>query len=476
MYYDNFDYKKILTRTIVEDFPIDYDTFFSIMYQQAPTHSPTHLKAKKKFLIKLFKKHTGIKATEDKMGNLYFVKGETSDVLSFYPTIVAHYDTAQEFHLGLQIMRTSDWIFGFDNTTGTQCGIGADDSVGVYFALEMLKKLPICKVAIFNLEESGCIGSKSADMEFFKDSSLVTQLDRRSFSNDFITYTNGCTVFPKNHLEVITPLLKKYNYKEETGSCTDVGQLRKNGLSVASHNLACGYFNEHTDEEIIHIPSMINAMSLAMEIHLKLLAENLQLDFPYTQPVYTTNNYFSNKPTWGNSVHTNPFDNFSDLGNGEYSDFDAYLDNGLSYNLRKELADNWNFINSEDVEYEIYNHTGITEEDAENLSFNILSTKNQLFAYVGYRKKPSIVVHPTKKQLVEVTLDKRTIKEKLISGSLFTNGCCSKKTLDYYIESNVLQCSKCSSTYYYPFDAEDMLELPEDNSSSIQDFANRNYY
>ena len=275
--YTTNDLTQVLKRTVIQDFPFNQEVLNSIMYQQSPTYDEKSQPKKAKFLIDLFAKYAGVEGYLDKQANLYFVKGEAD----FYPTIVAHYDTAQDYHPGLTIQQAGDWIYGFDVTTGAQCGIGADDSVGIYFALEMIKMMPACKVALFYGEERGCIGSSNCDMNFFKDSLLVSQLDRRSFKNDFITYTNGVSVFPTEHLGVIKDILDKYNYLEATGSCTDVGALRKSKLEVASHNTACGYFNEHTDEEIIHIPSMINAMSMVYEIKSKLFAQQLQLTFPY---------------------------------------------------------------------------------------------------------------------------------------------------------------------------------------------------
>ena len=87
-----------------------------------------------------------------------------------------------------------------------------------------------------------------------------------TYSNDFIKYTNGVQTFSEEHYDLIEPLLDKYGYSFNNGSCTDVGKLRQRGLQVSSHNLSCGYFNEHTDNEVIHIPSMNNALSLAQEL------------------------------------------------------------------------------------------------------------------------------------------------------------------------------------------------------------------
>ena len=264
-----------IDHTVKGDFPVDFDLLFDIMYQQSPTYQPEMERLKKDWLIALISQIDGV-TVEDKGGNIYCTKGEAE----YYPTIVAHYDTAQDYHVGMSIFKTDEWIFGFDNARGEQCGLGLDDSVGVCFAIQMLKMMPVCKVFLPYGEERGLVGTNCCDMSFFDNSLVVTQLDRRSYTTDFIQYTNGYQVWNPEHILLIQPLMEKYGYKLNSGTATDVGGLRRRGLKVSSHNLSCGYFNEHGDSEVASVSLMINAFSFAYEMLTMLAERNIPLDFP----------------------------------------------------------------------------------------------------------------------------------------------------------------------------------------------------
>lgn len=266
---------ETIDHTIKGDFPVDFDLLFDIMYQQSPTYQPELEEIKKDWLMELISKIDGVDVYE-RGGNIYCTKGEAE----FYPTIVAHYDTAQDYHVGMQIFKTKDWIFGFDNARGEQCGLGLDDSVGVCFAIQMLKMMPHCKVFLPYGEERGLVGTHACDMSFFDNSLVVTQLDRRSYTNDFIKFTNGVQTFNPDHYELIEPLMEKYGYALNSGTATDVGGLRKRGLKVSSHNLSCGYFNEHGDSEVASVALLTNAFSFAYEMLTMLAERNIPLTFP----------------------------------------------------------------------------------------------------------------------------------------------------------------------------------------------------
>lgn len=275
-YYSTYSNKlEVLEHTTCGEFPVDFSLLFDIMYQQSPTYQPAMEAVKKDWLIELISKIDGVTVTESK-GNIYCTKGESE----FYPTIVAHYDTAQDYHQGMRIFKTDKWIFGFDDATGEQCGLGLDDSVGVCFAIQMLQMMPVCKVFLPFGEERGLVGTYCCDMSFFDNSLVVTQLDRRSYTNDFIKFTNGLQTFNPEHYSLIEPLMKKYDYTFNSGTATDIGGLRKQGLKVSSHNLACGYFNEHTNTEVASVALVINAFSFAYEMLTMLAERNIPLTFP----------------------------------------------------------------------------------------------------------------------------------------------------------------------------------------------------
>ena len=273
-----------------------------------------------------------------KDGNIYCTKG----LAEYYPTVVAHYDTAQGYHKGLQIFKTDDWMFGFDNTTGEQCGLGLDDAVGICFAIQMLKMMPACKVFLPCGEERGLVGTNRCDMSFFDNSLVVTQLDRRSYTTDFIKFTNGVQVWNPDHLDLIKPLMKKYGYKTSDGTATDVGGLRRRGLKVSSHNLSCGYFNEHSNSEVASVSLMINAFSFAYEMLTMLAERNIPLDFPIPEYKPTTQRSYMDMytdPFYWESEGRKSLDTPIDSSYRNYSDMieDMYCEHNEP-EIRKELT------------------------------------------------------------------------------------------------------------------------------------------
>ena len=436
------------------------------MYQQAPTGSKYEA-VKKDFLINLLQTTLSGVEIYEKEGNIYAIKGKADN----YPTIVAHYDTAQQYHPGLNIIVRGNWMFGFDTVEAEQCGIGADDSVGVYFAIEMLKRLDACKVVLFYGEERGCIGSSKCDMDFFKDSSIVTQLDRRSYTNDFITYTNGVTTFSKEHSEGITPLLEKYGYHINSGSCTDVGKLRQRGLQVSSHNLSCGYFNEHTDKEIIHIPSMNNACMLAYELLTKLYSENLVLTFPEEVKVNYSDSWsgsadldysFYSKTTladdddmdsWNNS-----FKSTSTVSEGDGYEWDKYwgvmTKNGI---ITSMYLRDFHPLFEKDELLADFGYTLKSEEKA--LELVEAGLVDPIFYSSYFEKHYSTFQDITEKSNVE-------IRECIEAGEC---PCCGTRasSLQYHPEMNVTECMYCGSTYYVDFDMMSIEDLPLDKGQTF---------
>lgn len=173
-----------------------------------------------KFVDDLFTYFTkkGVIVEVDEYGNLYITKGKAD----LYRCAVAHVDINQAERDRVRVYKNENWIFGFDLEQGEQCGIGADDSVGVYFAIEMFNHFDNFKIFFAKDEEIGCIGSNRADTSFFSDCSMIIQLDRRSYTTDLITYTNGIKVCSPEFVEAASAIMDKYGYKENNGIATDI--------------------------------------------------------------------------------------------------------------------------------------------------------------------------------------------------------------------------------------------------------------
>lgn len=194
-------------------------------------------------------------------GNLYVTKGDAEN----YPCIVAHTDTVHDIIRGYKVIMDDNIAMAYDVINNKPTGIGGDDKVGIYIALQCLTDLPYCKAAFFRDEEIGCEGSYLADLDFFNDCRFVLQCDRKG-NSDFINNIMGVELYGKSFRKAISPILKKYGYRERDGGMTDVYQLKENGLGIAVANMSCGYYNPHTDGEIVNFEDVRNCLSMVKDI------------------------------------------------------------------------------------------------------------------------------------------------------------------------------------------------------------------
>jgi tripeptide aminopeptidase len=195
-----------------------------------------------------------------KDSNIYVTKGKSKT----YPCIVAHTDTVHDIHKYYKVFDDDGCIFAFNAETGKQVGVGGDDKVGIWIALEMLMSQDIIKCAFFHSEEIGCIGSSQADMDWFKDVGYCLQADRRG-NKDFVNSISG-KLFSKAFSKAVAPILKHYGYKETSGAITDVGQLAENGVGVCVANMSCGYYAPHSDEEVVEFVDASNCLDMIESI------------------------------------------------------------------------------------------------------------------------------------------------------------------------------------------------------------------
>lgn len=229
-------------------------------------------KRMQKYLLRFAKKH-GIQATVDQ-GNIYMVKGEAN----LYPCAVAHTDTVHKIIDNFAVVIHKGVYYGKDRDTGKQHGVGGDDKVGVALALQALIDFPVMKAAFFRDEEIGCVGSRQADMSFFKDVSLVAQADRRG-NHDFADTIFGNDLVGRQFAYAVKPLLEQHGYKSVRGMLTDVYQLRENGLECPSFNMSAGYHDPHSDRETVNIEDVDAAWGLMSSIIDELGGE--KWDHPY---------------------------------------------------------------------------------------------------------------------------------------------------------------------------------------------------
>ena len=188
-------------------------------------------------------------------------------------------------------------LFAFSNDTETQVGIGGDDKVGVWIGLAMLLEKDAVKCAFFHSEEIGCVGSSQADMSFFKDVGYCFQSDRRG-NKDFIRDIYGVELFSEDFSLAISQTLNKHKYKETSGALTDVYQLKLNGLGVCVANMSSGYYEPHSDKEVVDILDAINCLDLISNL-IDVLGCNLyehkyieKKEISFRKNKYSTNPYY----------------------------------------------------------------------------------------------------------------------------------------------------------------------------------------
>jgi putative aminopeptidase FrvX len=194
-------------------------------------------------------------------GNVYAIKGDSET----YPCIVAHTDSVHDIINGYKVISNNKIAMAYDTIKNKPTGIGGDDKVGIYIALQCLQDLHTCKAVFFRDEEIGCEGSSYADMDFFNDCRFVLQCDRKG-NKDFVNNIMGTELFDSKFSNAIAPILKKHGYSETSGGMTDVYQLKSDGLKIAVANMSCGYYNPHTDGEIINFADVRNCLSMVKDI------------------------------------------------------------------------------------------------------------------------------------------------------------------------------------------------------------------
>lgn len=242
-----------------------------------------------------------------KDGNIYATKG----IADKYPCVVAHMDTVHDIEDDLTPVVIDGKITGINSVTMEQIGIGGDDKVGVFIALECLREFDNIKVAFFRDEEVGCDGSSLADMSFFKDCRFVLQADRRGCT-DFIINASGVELSSKFFQDEVEVIVCNYGYKFGYGMMTDVMQLKENGIECSVANVSCGYYNPHTAQEYVVIDDVMNCLEMFKTIILYCTDDYVHKYKPrvYTPVTYTSVKYKPGKWTSASKPLFNEWEDF----------------------------------------------------------------------------------------------------------------------------------------------------------------------
>ena len=158
------------------------------------------------------------------------------------PCLVAHIDTVHK-----QKPSKKDIVQNGDVLSNTKGGLGADDRAGVY-ALLQLKDLPY-NLLFTNYEETGGIGVKQAihDLpDLLSANTCFIEIDRKG-TGHYVDYVG----VEKDFLS----LFETRGLINEFGLYSDIYDLSSE-LSIASINLACGYYDQHTPMESLNLKEL----------------------------------------------------------------------------------------------------------------------------------------------------------------------------------------------------------------------------
>jgi hypothetical protein len=210
--------------------------------------------------------------------------------------MVAHMDTVHDIIDDFRVVAIDDRLTGFDALTMTQSGIGGDDKVGIYIALECLRTFDEIKIAFFRDEEVGCLGSYEADLTFFEDCRFVLQCDRRG-NSDFVINASGVGLSSEAFQDDVLPIISGYGYSFAHGAMTDVMALKESKVKCSVANISCGYYNPHCPDEYVDVVDVENCLSMCKDIIEWCNGEyphvNKEYAVPYTSYKYNYNRHQS---------------------------------------------------------------------------------------------------------------------------------------------------------------------------------------
>lgn len=181
-------------------------------------------------------------------------------------------------HLDTVHTKSVDTITKFKDKNGNMIifspeGIGGDDRCGVYMILHILKETKLRPSILFCEDEE--IGGKGSEkfcktdfIEDLKEMKFLLELDRAN-KTDAVFYDCG-------NINFINFILEETGYTEEFGSFSDISNLSP-VCNVASVNLSCGYYNQHTLQEYVIWEEMLSTIKIVE----KLLIRATENDVPY---------------------------------------------------------------------------------------------------------------------------------------------------------------------------------------------------
>lgn len=269
-----------------DDMDLDFlDKDFAYDIMAVPTRST--MEWRMVVYIMLFARRNNIEYDFDEEGNIYLTKGKLENG-EFYPCVTSHMDTVQRNHepyiltgVPLDLVTTRE-ANGNHKVGVDGIGVGADDKGGICICLSMFSHFDKLKACFFLNEESGCIGSKSLDKDWFEDVGFVIGYDSPEL-NRAAWRTGSIKLFDYNFYEKhIKEICDKWDLTRfEDEPITDVMNIRKY-TDIICMNFGNGGYKPHDQtSEYFIMEEMDHALGMGIDL-IKHLGNN-RYTLPYKQ-------------------------------------------------------------------------------------------------------------------------------------------------------------------------------------------------
>lgn len=202
---------------------------------------------------------------------LFARKGTSPDPI---PYIVAHADTVhaivdkKRYATACYVDDNGDMVYyAYDPTTNGARGIGGDDKVGLWVAIEAAYALDDVGVVITVDEEIGALGAISIDPAEFDDAAVLIEVDRKGGTEAI--YESFCgEMSSQAWRDHVDPIIASHGLKwSAEGTMTDVTEILDLHIAdVSVVNLAAGYYGAHTSSEVVYESEAENAMHCAIAL------------------------------------------------------------------------------------------------------------------------------------------------------------------------------------------------------------------
>jgi hypothetical protein len=169
-------------------------------------------------------------------------------------------------------------------------GLGADDRNGCYLLHQMMLKRPQDFIfALFDLEELGCLGSRSFNLFPIQELvSIFIGLDRKG-SNEFALYGY-------ENEELLSILDTFPNYHIDYGSITDVAILA-DVTNICCFNLSVGYYKQHSEREFTIVRDVERAEKFLLNLPEEFWGKQYFVDYIFhDEPMPDFDRYYDSYP------------------------------------------------------------------------------------------------------------------------------------------------------------------------------------